>query len=92
MNKTIERRTCWDRDWRFTRGDPSGAEAPTFDDAGWRALDLPHDWSIEGPFSEDHPSGGGGGSLPGGVGWYRKRFRLPDVPSGKRTWIEFDLD
>jgi beta-galactosidase len=34
-------------DWRFYRGDASGAEAPTFDDSGWRTLDVPHDWSIE---------------------------------------------
>jgi beta-galactosidase len=65
-------------------------ESQDYDDAGWRTLDLPHDWSIEGPFSEDHPSGGGGGSLPGGVGWYRKRFTLPQQDEGKRVTIEYD--
>jgi beta-galactosidase len=89
MNKPIERRVCWDQDWRFIKGDPPGAEARAFDDAGWRSLDLPHDWSIEGPFSEDHPSGGKGGSLPGGVGWYRKRFHPPGGAS-KRVSVEFD--
>lgn len=34
-------------DWRFHRGDITGAEAPSFDDSAWRALDVPHDWSIE---------------------------------------------
>lgn len=33
--------------WRFHRGDVSGAEAPDFDSSAWRVLDLPHDWSIE---------------------------------------------
>jgi beta-galactosidase len=33
--------------WRFHRGDAPGAEAASFDDSGWRALDIPHDWSIE---------------------------------------------
>jgi beta-galactosidase len=33
--------------WKFYRGDRSGAEAAAFDDAAWRELDLPHDWSIE---------------------------------------------
>lgn len=33
--------------WRFYRGDATGAEATSFDDAGWRMLDVPHDWSIE---------------------------------------------
>lgn len=36
-----------DADWRFHRGDVPGAEAPAFDDSSWRALDVPHDWSIE---------------------------------------------
>jgi hypothetical protein len=34
-------------DWKFLRGDPSGAEQPSLDDANWRSVDLPHDWSIE---------------------------------------------
>ena len=34
-------------DWRFHRGDADGAEAAAFDDASWRVLDVPHDWSIE---------------------------------------------
>ena len=38
---------AFDSDWRFLRADAPGAEAPGFDDSAWRALDLPHDWSIE---------------------------------------------
>jgi len=37
----------FDADWRFHRGDASGAEQAAFDDSGWRVLDVPHDWSIE---------------------------------------------
>jgi beta-galactosidase len=37
----------FDADWRFNRGDVTGAQAPSFDDSSWRRLDLPHDWSIE---------------------------------------------
>ena len=58
-------------------GDPSGAEAPSFADATWRTVDLPHDWSIEGRPDKDNPAGAGGGFFPGGVGWYRKTFRAP---------------
>jgi hypothetical protein len=36
-----------DAGWRFHRGDVTGSEAPGLADAGWRALDLPHDWSVE---------------------------------------------
>jgi beta-galactosidase len=37
----------FDEGWLFLRGDASGAEQVSFDDSTWRALDLPHDWSIE---------------------------------------------
>ncbi|TVV76610.1 glycoside hydrolase family 2 TIM barrel-domain containing protein [Sphingomonas solaris] len=37
----------FDTDWRFFLGDAAQAQNPTFDDTGWRKLDLPHDWSIE---------------------------------------------
>jgi len=37
----------FDADWLFHRGEAPGAENATFNDRTWRALDLPHDWSIE---------------------------------------------
>jgi beta-galactosidase len=37
----------FDSDWKFFRGDQSGAEAVAFDDSSWRTLEVPHDWSIE---------------------------------------------
>ena len=33
--------------WSFHRGDAKGAENPAFDDAKWRPVHLPHDWSVE---------------------------------------------
>jgi len=83
-------RLLMDYGWMFTRGDPAGAEDPAFDDSGWRSLDLPHDWSIEGPYDENAPTGGRGGYLPTGVGWYRRAFTLPEGSQGRRFTIEFD--
>src|SRR6266516_2019998 len=80
----------FDRGWRFHLGDVPGAQVATFDDASWRLLDVPHDWSIEGPFSADNPAGVAGGALPGGVGWYRKSFVVPRSDSGKLVFVEFD--
>jgi len=80
----------FDSDWRFFKGDASGAEGQVFDDTKWRALNLPHDWSIEGPFDEKNPTDGAGGFLPAGVGWYRKHFTLPTDYAGRRAFIEFD--
>ena len=42
-----ERERPLNSQWSFLRGDAAGAEQPQFNDAGWRHVDLPHDWSIE---------------------------------------------
>jgi beta-galactosidase len=83
-------RLSMDPGWRFTLGDPAGAERPGFDDRQWRRLDLPHDWSIEGTPRQDAPAGGRGGYFPTGIGWYRKGFRLPAGARGREAWLEFD--
>jgi beta-galactosidase len=82
-------RLSMDPGWRFAPGDTTGAERPDFDDRAWRRLDLPHDWSIEGTMRQDAPGGGRMGFYPGGIGWYRKAFRLP-AGGGERASLEFD--
>jgi beta-galactosidase len=77
-------------DWKFHLGDITNGNDPALNDSEWRALNLPHDWSIEGKFDENNPATVGGGALPGGVGWYRKEFSVPSSYSGKRIFIEFD--
>lgn len=86
----VARRSSFDGQWRFILGDPSNAHLPDFDDSGWRTLDLPHDWSIEGAFSEEAPAAGNGAYLPTGIGWYRKQFLLPADARGKRVSLTFD--
>lgn len=83
-------RDSFDFGWKFFKGDAPGAEQPGFADAGWRTLDLPHDWSIEGPFTQDAAASGSGGYAPTGIGWYRKRFHLPAAYSGRKIRIGFD--
>jgi len=80
----------FDSDWRFLKADAPGAEKPDFTDSAWRAVTLPHDWSIEGPFDEKNPTGGAGGFLPAGVGWYRKHFAAPQEFAHARVFIDFD--
>jgi beta-galactosidase len=84
----VRERRNFDDQWRFHKGDARGAEKPAFADASWRKLRLPHDWSIEGPYSADNASGTG--YLPGGIGWYRKSFTLPETAKGRKVFIEFD--
>ena len=73
--------------WRFFRGDVPGGQETGLNDSGWRTLDLPHDWSIEGPFSSDNASCTG--YLPGGIAWYRKTFTIPENESGRKVFIYF---
>ena len=79
-----------DSNWKFVLGDPGGAETRSFEDASWRRVDLPHDWSIEGRPSKDNPTGSEGGYFPAGTGWYRKTFSAPPEWRGKRVTVEFD--
>ena len=76
--------------WRFHPGEAPDGANPGLDDSPWRVLDLPHDWSIEGEFNKYNPSTPGGGALPGGIGWYRKTFRVAESSEGKAIFVEFD--
>jgi beta-galactosidase len=82
--------TSLDGAWLFNKGDATGADQASFADTAWRTLNVPHDWSIEGPFDQNAPTTGRGGYLPAGIGWYRKHFTAPQDLAGKRVYIEFD--
>ena len=86
--KDGERSTVFNQDWRFYKGDQSGAESVDFNDSSWRSLSLPHDWSIEGDFTVEGEAESG--FLLGGTGWYRKHFVVPEKYAGKEFTINFD--
>lgn len=63
--------------------------SPDFDDASWRRVDIPHDYAIEGPFTET--VSGSVGRLPAaGAAWYRKHFSLPAGDAGKSIFLDID--
>ena len=74
--------------WKFHKGDLANAENISFNDDLWQSIDLPHDWSIEGPFSEQWASCTA--FLPGGIGWYRKTFKIPADMRSKELSVYFD--
>ncbi len=80
----------FNKGWHFLLGNVADGEKPELQDANWRTLNLPHDWSIEGQFSKDAPATTGGGALPGGIGWYRKTFTVPNTSKGKAIYVDFD--
>jgi beta-galactosidase len=74
--------------WQFHKGDIGHGEKNLSDTIAWRSVNLPHDWSIEGPFSEEWASATG--YLPGGIGWYKKTFTAPISWQAKQLYIYFD--
>ena len=76
-----------DAGWEFVLNDASIEELPEIE--GWRTLDVPHDWSIEGEFDRSNPTGQGGAYLPAGIGWYKKTIKT-DIKPDERLFLEFD--
>ncbi len=80
----------------FTKtGYGDGPAAPNFDDRAWRVIDLPHNWAVELPFDSTAGHSHGykaiGRGFPGNsVGWYRKKFFIPESDLGRRISVEFD--
>jgi beta-galactosidase len=79
-----------DTGWRFHLGEVAGARSAAFEDAAWRMLDVPHDWSIEGDYSKTNPTGNKCGYLPSGIGWYRRTLEAPVMWQGKVVTLEFE--
>ena len=75
--------------WKFIRSDIPEAITPSFNDKKWATVHLPHDWSIEGPFSRNNPAYSRGAWLPTGVCYYRKSFKLPAMANNKNVFIYF---
>lgn len=82
------KRVLFDAGWFFHKGDLKGAQMNGFRDAGWQPVTLPHDWSIRGPWSEKWASATA--YLPGGVGWYSKRFTVAARDSAQKVFIYFN--
>ena len=85
-----ERKQLFDNDWKFFLGDTAAASKADYNDAAWRKLDLPHDWSIEGEIAPKNPTAGGGGYFPAGKAWYRKAFSVPANWKAKKVSIYFE--
>ena len=78
--------------WRFKRqASPGaaveaefiGAEKPGYDDSAWETVHLPHTWdaTFDNPFVVT-------GHFRG-LGWYRRRFDVPEEWRGRRVHVEF---
>ena len=79
----------FDPDWRFSKGDFGRAVQPAYDDSAWRKLDVPHDWSAEGPLRTG-PTEARSVSLPAASPGTASISRAPESWKGKTVIVEFD--
>ena len=49
--------------------------------AGWKPVTVPNAWNVGDPSNE---------SMKGGIGWYRKDFRLPSAPASASWIVRFE--
>lgn len=87
--QNMQREHDFNFDWKFTLVEDTTLPAKLpLDDRAWRDVRLPHDWSVEFPFSDKWE--GCTGYLPGGVGIYQKHFQTPASPEQKSVFVNFD--
>ena len=70
--------------WKVFVGDAPNAEAPAFEDKGWKAVTLPYAWNEDDAFKKDIAD------LSTGIAWYRKHFKLPASNKGQKIFVEFE--
>ena len=61
--------------WRFSVGDDSKWASPLFDDSSWDQISVPGKWEEQG--YNDY----------NGYAWYRKTFRISDIPSNSPVFL-----
>ncbi|WP_183559951.1 sugar-binding domain-containing protein [Mucilaginibacter sp. SP1R1] len=84
----ISRPALFNDNWAFHKGDIANGNTGGPLNTQWKTISLPHDWSIESPFSEEWASATG--YLPGGIGWYKKSFTADAKWKTKQVYIYFD--
>ncbi len=91
-NAIAERQTLnFNPDWKFIRGEVSGARAVHFNDANWQTVSAPHTYNDKDTFDDWSLSGHRGEQNQwGGRTWYRKTFTVPESFRGKKVFIEFE--
>jgi hypothetical protein len=79
-----------DKEWSFHYGDLDHTSVFEPDNlSDWKAVDLPHDWSMELPFLKKD----GGipvGHTQGGTAWYKKTFTIPQADRNKIHQLYFE--
>ena len=89
-SKLSDRKQLFTENWKFYKNDTIKSLNEALNANAWQAIDLPHDWSIYQEFDKNSLAGIGGGALSGGVGYYKKSFKIPAQDSTHLHKIQFD--
>lgn len=73
--------------WKFTKGDDPQYKMSLYDDASWKSVNLPHDWSILSVPSKINPTSGPGGYYESGKGWYRAKLHIDKSTQGQKRYL-----
>ncbi len=80
----------FNQNWKFKLEDLPYGHSVALDDGDFRTVRIPHDYSIEQPYSQELGDGCTG-YLLGGVVWYRKHFQVEQIePTGQKVFLYFD--
>ena len=71
-------------EWKLRIGDFPKAKDTKFDDSKWKQVTLPH------AFNEDEAFKLSIEQLTDTVVWYRKNFRIPELKSNQKVFVEFE--
>lgn len=77
-------------DWKFIRGDVSGASRTEFDDTHWSTVSTPHTFNDVDSFRKLISHSHGDVGTYKGLAWYRKTFRIPAEYEGRKLFLEFE--
>lgn len=80
----------FNENWIFCLGDCEKYAEPDYDDKEWQQVCLPHDWSTQYELSKEASTGGGGGYVTAGVGWYRKHINFYGKKENERVFLLFE--
>lgn len=67
--------------WKFYKGDATGAQSTSFSDALWQTVQVPHPFD----YLDYHVP-----TYYQGIGWYRKTFSLDATAAGKKVFLRFE--
>jgi beta-galactosidase len=81
LNSSARENTLLDSGWKFKSGDNTNAQQAGFDDSGWQAVSIPHNWGWqEAQQGKDYYRG---------PGWYRRELDLTRE-NGNRYFLRFE--